>query len=416
MNISNKHNCYGCGVCAIACSKKIIKIKQNNDGFYKPVIIEPDKCTDCGLCVDVCSYIHDDLSLSNPQITSYAAWSKDPQVRRKCSSGGVGFEVGKLITEQGGKVCGVRYNAEKNIAEHYVASTIEELIPSIGSKYIQSYTVDGFADIIKELRKARKNGENPVYLVTGTPCQIDSFRRYIQKFKMEENFILLDFFCHGVPSKLMWDKYVAYIEKKVGKLTYVSWRNKFTGWHDSWAMAIDGEDKGEPVNWHESYNLLIREKKSYLNSRLSQGDMFYRLFLSNSCLGNACYDKCKYKYAQSSADIRIGDAWGKLYADDEDGVSVAISFTSKGEELLRSCNCILNNHPMTSVLDGQMRSCAKRPKFYSDIYIKLHAKNSTINDVYRIVYNDTLKKKIKKIFSHPRSGVIELISYIKMKK
>ena len=54
-------------------------------------------------------------------------------------------------------------------------------------------------------------------------------------------------------------------EKQVGSLTYVSWRNKFTGWHDSWAMAIDGSEKGESVKWHESYNLSIRGKKSFLN-------------------------------------------------------------------------------------------------------------------------------------------------------
>ena len=201
--------------------------------------------------MDVCSYSHKGLSLKDSCARSYAAWSKDAAVRRKCSSGGVGFEVGRTLIDEGYKVCGVRYNAERNRAEHYIATTVEELIPSIGSKYIQSYTVDGFKAIDR----------NEKYLVTGTPCQIDSFRRYLQKFKKEDNFVLLDFFCHGVPSKLMWDKYVHWAEKQVGSLTYVSWRNKFTGWHDSWAMAIDGSEKGESVKWHESYNLLIREKK-----------------------------------------------------------------------------------------------------------------------------------------------------------
>ena len=54
--------------------------------------------------------------------------------------------------------------------------------------------------------------------------------------------------------------------------------------------VIDGENTGEKVNWHDSYNLLIKEKKGFLNSRLSQGDFFYNLFLSNSCLGKACYE------------------------------------------------------------------------------------------------------------------------------
>ena len=176
MNISNVHNCYGCGLCAIVCSREIIEIELNADGFYEPVIKDISRCTDCNLCVDVCSYLHDGLALRNAKLKSYGAWSKDSAVRRKCSSGGVGFELGSTFIKKGYKVCGVRYNAEKNQAEHYIATTIEELIPSIGSKYIQSYTVDGF----RKIKRKEK------YLITGTPCQIDSFRRYIQKFKVED--------------------------------------------------------------------------------------------------------------------------------------------------------------------------------------------------------------------------------------
>ena len=69
------------------------------------------------------------------------------KTRRICSSGGIGYEVGKKLISQGFKVCGVLYNSEKERAEHYIATSVEELIPSIGSKYIQSYTVDGFKAI-----------------------------------------------------------------------------------------------------------------------------------------------------------------------------------------------------------------------------------------------------------------------------
>ena len=250
-NIQNVKDCYGCGVCATACGRKIIEVRLNADGFYEPHLTDESKCTNCGICTDVCAYLHDDLSLKETDVHPYAAWSKDHMVRRKCSSGGAGFEIGKYLIGQGYKVCGVRYDAEKERAEHYIASTVEELIPSAGSKYIQSFTVDGF----KAINRKEK------YLVTGTPCQIDSFRRYIQKFHCEDNFVLLDFFCHGVPSILVWKKYTEWAEKQVGKITYASWRNKWTGWHDSWAMGIDGEVHGEKVNWHDSYNMLIRKKK-----------------------------------------------------------------------------------------------------------------------------------------------------------
>ena len=96
-------------------------------------------------------------------------------------------------------------------------------------------------------------------------------------------------------------------------------------------------------------------KKNYLNSRLSQGDIFYKLFLGDYCSNPACSKKCKYKYKASSADIRIGDLWGKTYQHDEDGVSAVIAYTPKGDEIVRSLNCTLIEHPFEVVAEGQMQ-------------------------------------------------------------
>lgn len=63
MNVSQIKDCYGCGVCAMACTKQIITISLNSNGFYEPQIQEIDRCTNCGLCVNVCSYSHNELSL-----------------------------------------------------------------------------------------------------------------------------------------------------------------------------------------------------------------------------------------------------------------------------------------------------------------------------------------------------------------
>ena len=401
-NISKVHDCYGCGVCATACGRKIIEICLNEDGFYEPHITDESKCTNCGICTEVCAYLHDDLSLLNLEIHPYAAWSKDHLVRRKCSSGGAGFEIGKYLLGQGYKVCGVRYNADKNRAEHYIATNVEELIPSAGSKYIQSYTVDGF----KAVNRKEK------YLVTGSPCQIDSFRRYIRKFRCEDNFVLLDFFCHGVPSMLVWKKYTEWAEKQVGKITYASWRNKWTGWHDSWAMGIDGEEHGEKINWHDSYDMLIRGKKSYIESRLSQGDMFYQLFLGDCCLGKQCYDHCKYKYNHSSADIRIGDLWGKTYNDDEDGVSGAVAFTQKGNEVLKQCNCELVEHSFDVVAEGQMKTCPERIGAYNKILETLKNDSKNIQDACHILTTYRKQQRQLERIKHPVRSFKNIIKKI----
>ena len=402
MNVSGIRNCYGCGVCDTVCAQKIIEIRLNSDGFYEPYIAAPDKCTDCGLCVDVCAYCHDELSVNNIPIKSYAAFSNESAVRKKCSSGGVGFEIGRTLINNGYKVCGVRYNVDSNRAEHYIATTVEELIQSIGSKYIQSYPVDGF----KAINRKEK------YLVTGTPCQVDSFRRYIRKFKKEDNFVLMDFFCHGVPSMLVWDKYVKWAESKVGKLTYVSWRNKFTGWHDSWAMSIDGIKTAEPVNWHNSYNELIKERKGSLNSRLSQGDMFYRMFLSDACLGKACYEKCKYKYDKSAADLRIGDLWGKTYAKDEKGVSCAIAFTKIGDEILNICNAKLVEHPFEVVAEGQIKENVNMNNQRELVLNNLQYPSISIIALKKIIDKIELKRNLINLPRHPRSSIMRILKII----
>ncbi len=365
-NISKLKDCYGCGVCVKACPVKIISLKENKDGFYAPVIENQDKCVECGLCLKVCAYNHYEVAGDASDVKAFAAWSKDPLVRQWCSSGGVGFEVGRKLINEGFEAVGVRFDPKKNRAEHYVAATVEDFMPSVGSKYIPSYTVDGF----NALDRKRK------YLVTGTPCQIDSFRRYIRHFKAEDKFVLLDFFCHGVPSLLLWDKYTADVRKKIGEITFASWRNKSTGWHDSWSMNADRSElpkDSETIDWHDSYNLEIREKKHFYASRMSQGDLFYRFFLGNYCLNKCCYSTCKYKMCGSAADIRIGDLWGRKYADDDKGVNSVLAFTEKGKQLLSELySCEIIPESVETAAEGQMYHNAHKPITRNQVVAALH--------------------------------------------
>ena len=359
-NVSSTHNCYGCGVCSTVCPQKIISITLNKNGFYEPHIIEPDKCIKCKLCLDVCAFNYSGRALKDPKMKSWAAWSNNREIRQKCSSGGIGFEIGKQLIEQGYHAVGCRYNIKQQRAEHYIATSVEEFVQSIGSKYIQSYTEQAFKQI---LRKGQK------YLIIGTPCQIDSFRRMIQKFHCCDNFILMDFFCHSVPSMWAWKAYIKMLEPQIGRITYASWRNKFTyGWHDSWLMGVDGEKTSKPVDWQESFSSLIKEKNTFIQSRMTKGDLFYKFFLGDFYAGPQCEKKCKYKYDCSSADIRIGDLWGETYKNDDKGVSALVTFTDKGLEIVKSLQGVtLIEHPFYIVAEGQMRENIKPSRQYKII-------------------------------------------------
>ena len=92
---------------------------------------------------------------------------------------------------------------------------------------------------------------------------------------------------------------------------------------------------------------------------MSQGDWFYKMFLGHYCLGEQCVKACKYKYDNSSADIRIGDLWGNTYKDDEKGVSALVTFTEKGKLLVESLNnATLITQPLDVVAEGQMKGNA----------------------------------------------------------
>ena len=67
-NISSVHDCYGCGVCATACGRKIIEINLNDDGFYEPHITDESRCTNCGVCTEVCAYLHEELASKETKI------------------------------------------------------------------------------------------------------------------------------------------------------------------------------------------------------------------------------------------------------------------------------------------------------------------------------------------------------------
>lgn len=386
-NVSGIAGCYGCGVCAVSCPIKIIDIVLDKDGFYSPSIIDENRCIGCGACVDVCSYLHDGLSVANPIVNSYASWSNDTEVRYKCSSGGVGYELGRTLLKEGYKVCGVRYNVDKEIAEHYISETETELEQSVGSKYIQSYTIDGFRSINRKEK----------YLVTGTPCQIDSFRRYIRRFKAEENFILVDFFCHGVPSMLMWRKYVDEVKIKTGKIKSVRWRNKFKGWRKSYTFCIKGE-------------------KDTFISRPYKADAFFCLFLSDVCLGKACYDKCKFKSDSSSADIRIGDLWGKSFSLNDEGVSAAITFTKKGDDILTRCDCVFQQIPFEVAAEGQMKTSAQRNKLYNKVHLLLSDEKTPISECLKLIVRQQRVQRVRYWVKYPiktLSGILKRILKIK---
>lgn len=336
-SITGMHNCYGCGVCAAACPFEAVTMQWNRNGFLEPVV-DPSLCRNCSVCVSVCSYLENQHGAEAAPIKALYGWSSDPQIRQTSSSGGICFEILAHLIEQGYRACVVQYNQSAKRAEHYIAETREQLYASQGSKYIQSCTLPAF----------RTLAEKGKFVVVGTPCQIDSIRRWIKKKNREEDFILVDFFCHGVPSDALWQSYVRIQERRHGKLSDICWRSKKKqGWQESWVMNFSSEKHGQVF---------------YPRNK----DIFYPYFLGNLNLNAACYDHCKYKWDQSSADIRLGDFWGTDLSVEEagNGVSSVLVMNQRGQavmQALQSRICCKEIEPEFA-MKGQMRTAPRRRK------------------------------------------------------
>ena len=308
---ANTDPCSSCGLCVVSCPHDAIVFGRNSNGFYDPTVLA-DICTNCGICIRVCyKYLEIKTELENTfrEKSVYGAWSKNIETVKSSSSGGVVHELTTHFFRKGYKVCGCIFDATNDNCKHIIVEKRGDLDALRTSKYLQSNTVEAFLQFKKDEK----------YLVIGTPCQIYGLRKYIQLKKWENNFVLIDFFCHGTPSFNLWKKYKEYLSKKHGlssKLTNVNFR-----------------EKNLESKWH-SYAILIQDflGQKFLKNKAFRNDLFFKFFLNNSCLNDACYH-CKLRLDHCAADIRVADFWGKKYIDNEWGVSLVTTNTEKGQQI-----------------------------------------------------------------------------------
>ena len=181
--------CHGCGACEAVCPISAIKMRyENKQGIYLPDL-DARYCTDCELCVQVCSGFELDLTdrswgegglkqhaLVGPHVDIYKAHTADAERRERAASGGMVTEIVAhlLSTKRVDGAILVRMKAnEPLVAEGYIAYSVSELAPSQKSKYCPVPLDIMLADIIY-----RSDGKK--YVFVGLPHHVHGLR-YIQR-------------------------------------------------------------------------------------------------------------------------------------------------------------------------------------------------------------------------------------------
>ena len=299
--------CCGCTACYAICPKGAITMQEDGEGFKYPAI-DKSKCIDCGLCCKVCPL---DKKLENviAAAASFACAAKDENFAKQSSSGGVFAILANMYIKEQAVIYGAAFDDNLNVC-HIRADKKDELKSLYTSKYVQSDMGNAFRQVKGDLDNGKK------VLFAGTPCQVAGLKSYLQKDYL--NLLSVDFICHGVPSPLVWQRYIIAMEKKLNnKITEISFRDKKDGW-----------------------------KNYYFKLSTANGDVFYEKhgeniymkgFLKDLYLRPSCYD-CKFKTLHRASDITLADFWGieKIIPEInvEKGVSLCWASSEKGDTIL----------------------------------------------------------------------------------
>lgn len=332
--LAEKKKCTGCFACVNSCNFGALTICEDNEGFLYPMC-NPDVCVECGVCGKVCPEF--ETPVCSGVLEAYCGHSLSTADRERSSSGGIFLALSRFLIRKGYLIAAAKYEGDRVV--HCVCSDAGELEKFAGSKYVQS----DISSCIERIGALLKSGMKVA--VFGTPCQINGVRN---RFRNNENLLLIDFVCHGVPSPKLFKKYLLEMEKRFeSEINDVNMRDKTSGWH--------------------RYSIKITFNNNTVTIADHAEDDFFKIYASNYPLRPSCYS-CRHRGVNRASSLTMGDFWGiggSFVQDDDRGTSIILANDKKGCTLLRVCSGCLELHSLS--LEDAVRNnpsysaSAKRP-------------------------------------------------------
>lgn len=369
--------CCGCGACSEICPKKCISMKPDSEGFLYPTIDE-EICIHCGQCKEVCPF-QQTIKISEKNVFAFAAKSKDDTVRANSSSGGIFPELSRYFLANNGIVVGASFSDDFSEVVHIISESTQTVSDLFGSKYVQSKML-----LYKTIQEYLDEGK--LVLFSGTPCQVNALKLFL-KYDYS-NLFCVAVICHGVPSPLLWSKYINSVRSNK-EITFVNFRAKPNSWNN---FEINIKfSQGKAISQHHADNI------------------YFNFFLNDLSLRPSCYS-CNIKLQTCLTDLFLGDLWGEAkikpeYADGL-GTSLIIPTTNKGREYLNKISDNIKISPinLSEAIshNPNLYSCQKynpkRDDFYKDLnalpfrkFIKKYDTRGKVQKIKTIV-KDIIRK------------------------
>lgn len=201
-NVVIKKNCVECGNCISSCPSSAIAFKMDSFGS-RYATVSTEGCIGCGICESVCPL---NSKAGNTPIMTYAMTSLQEGTENS-SSGGVFFEIAKIVLANNGVVYGAAYTSDLRV-HHISIHKKNDIWKLQGSKYVKS----DITNIVDEVYKDLLGGKDVLF--SGTPCQVQAIKSFLLKKKYTGQLFTIDLVCHGTSSEQLFRDYLTSEESK----------------------------------------------------------------------------------------------------------------------------------------------------------------------------------------------------------
>lgn len=307
--------CVGCGACYSACREGAVELVNVESIGIRPQF-NSEKCASCISCLSICpGFLVDSEQVGRdmpkqteadhefgPALELWEGFAVDPEVRYKASSGGILSALALYCLEQENMAFVLHAGMDESSPwenRTVQSRTKHDILSRAGSRYAPASPCEG-------LRKIEESDRPCVFI--GKPCDATAamaLRR--ERPELDKKLgLVLTFFCAGTPSTegtkdLIKD--LGFDQDQVGEVRY-----RGEGWPGEFKVRSKDGSRESALSYERSWGKLTS----------------YRPLRCNICpdgLGRI-------------ADISCGDAWESYGGQGDQGRSIVLVRTLRGQEIL----------------------------------------------------------------------------------
>lgn len=326
IRIVKENICSGCGVCVSVCPKKCFNIEFRENGQYYPKINKDnvDKCINCHLCSNSCSFINNLDNKLNDEVAnfnyhvgyylnSYVGYVLDENTRLKSASGGITTALLKYLLNNKivDYVIAAKQISKKHpIIESYICKS-EKDIENCSSSFYYPLTYSKIIDYV-----LCNEGK---YAIVGLPCVLKSIslsKKYNKKLR----------------------------DRIVYSIGLVCGSNKSAAYLDFLQRKYTSGNKNESIN-HVNFRTKTKGKQSSFYCTTIETDsniikVSPEMWGKYWSLGAFNIKGCSYctDVFSECADIVFMDAWSYPYVKEYKGTNFIVTRNSLLDNIIKKLN------------------------------------------------------------------------------